>query len=464
MVLEDIELNLLMYVNYDFAKKFNVLPTRRYKNGVIVICSEIRDDVMNNLKVMFNENIVPYVQSRETVEENISYYYEIFNKRQASSGNYAEELYDEIFDTAISLRVSDIHIEPQSDGVNIRMRYNGDLKLFKQISFVSYKFISTKIKVLSNLDITEKRLSQDGKIIYTYKGIKYNIRVSTLLISKGEKISLRIHYNEMMYKTIEDLGFNEEQISLLEKHLSKRSGMTILSGPTGSGKSTTLYKFIEHLNNEKVSIYTIEDPIEYEIDGVNQSSVNEKAGLTFKEIAKNILRHDPNILMIGEIRDNETAKVAVSSSVVGHKVFSTIHAKDSISVITRLEDLGISDFLAIDSLDMIISQRLVKKLCKCKRKENVDEQVIFNTKYEKGKYYSPKGCEKCKFTGYSGRILLSEIIIIDDIIKDMFLEKKPINEIKQYIRKKYFKYSFEYNMRELIQSGDVYIKDMEIVS
>lgn len=464
MVLEDIELDLLMYVNYDFAKKFNVLPTKRYKNGVIVICSEIRDDVINNLKIMFNENIVPYVQSRETVEENISYYYEIFNKRQAPSGNYAEELYYEIFDTAISLRVSDIHIEPQSDGVNIRMRYNGDLKLFKQISFVSYKFISTKIKVLSNLDITEKRLSQDGKIIYTYKGIKYNIRVSTLLISKGEKISLRIHYNEMIYKTVEDLGFNEEQISLLEKHLSKRSGMTILSGPTGSGKSTTLYKFIEYLNNEKVSIYTIEDPVEYEIDGVNQSSINEKAGLTFEEISKNILRHDPDILMIGEIRDDETAKVAVSSSVVGHKVLSTIHAKDSISVVTRLVDLGISDFLAIDSLDMIISQRLVKKLCKCKRREIVDEQIIFNTKYEKGKYYSPKGCEKCKFTGYSGRILLSEIIIIDDIIKDMFLEKKPINEIKQYIRKKYFKYSFEYNMRELIQSGDVYIKDMEIVS
>lgn len=463
VVLEDIELNLLMYVNYDFAKKFNVLPIRRYENGIIIICSEIKNSVMNDLKIMFNENIVPYVHSKETVEENINYYYEIFNERQASSENHSEDLYEEIFKTAIKMRVSDIHIEPQSDGVNVRFRYNGDLKIFKKISYVSYKFISTKVKVLSNLDITEKRISQDGKIIYNYNGNKYNIRVSTLLISKGEKISLRIHYNEMIYENIEDLGFSEEQVEILEKYLKKKSGMIVLSGPTGSGKSTTLYKFIEYLNSEKVSIYTIEDPIEYEIDGVNQSSTNEKVGLTFEKISRNILRHDPDIFMIGEIRDYETAKVAVSSSVVGHKVFSTIHAKDSISVITRLIDLGVSEFLAIDSVDLVISQRLVKKLCRCKRKESLEERIIFNTKYEKGKYYSPKGCEKCKFTGYSGRILLNEILIIDDIIKDMLLEKKSINEIKQYIKSKYFKYSFEYNVKNLIDSGDVYILDLEML-
>lgn len=463
MVLEDIEIDLLMYVNYDFAKKFNVLPVKRYENGIIVVCSEVKDNVMNDLKIMFNEDIVPYIQPEDTVKENILYYYQIFNDRQAPTEKFSEDLYDEILKNAIDSRISDIHIEPQNDGVNIRFRYNGDLKIYKKISYTSYKFISTKIKVLSNLDITEKRISQDGKMIYNYNGNKYNIRVSTLLISKGEKISLRMHYNEIIYKNIEELGFNEEQIEILEKYLNKKSGMIILSGPTGSGKSTTLYKFIEYLNNEKVSIYTIEDPIEYEIDGVNQSSINERAGLNFEKISKNILRHDPDIFMIGEIRDKETAKVAVSSSVVGHKVFSTIHAKDSISVVTRLIDLGVSEFLAVDSLDLVISQRLVKKLCRCKRKEHFDEVVVFGTKYEKGRYYSPKGCEKCKFTGYSGRILLSEILIVDDIIKDMILEKKSISEIKRYIKIKYFKYSFEYNVKNLIDDGEVYILDLEML-
>lgn len=463
MVLEDIELNLLMYVNHDFAKKFNVLPVRRYEGGIIIICSEIKENVISDLKIMFNENIVPYIRTKEIVEENINYYYEIFNQRKESSEEFSEDLYEEIFRTAIKMRVSDIHIEPQSENVNIRFRYNGDLKIFKKISYTAYKFISTKIKVLSNLNITEKRISQDGKIVYNYDGNKYNIRVSTLLISKGEKISLRIHYNEIIYENIEDLGFDEEQLELLEKYLKKKSGMILLSGPTGSGKSTTLYKFIEYLNNEKVSIYTIEDPIEYEIDGINQSCMNEKAGLTFDGISKSILRHDPDILMIGEIRDNETAKVAVSSSVVGHKVFSTIHAKDSISVITRLIDLGVSEYLAIDALDLVVSQRLVKKLCRCKRKELIEERIIFQTKYEKGKYYSPKGCEKCKFTGYSGRILLSEILVIDDIIKEMLLEKKSINEIKQYVKNTYFKYSFEHNVKNLIDSGEVYILDLEML-
>lgn len=463
MVLEDVELNLLMFVNYDFSKRFNVLPIRRYENGIIVICSEINENVMNDLKVMFNENIVPYIHPKNVVEENVKYYYELFNERQKSSQDYSEDLYEEIFQSAIDLKVSDIHMEPQKDSVVIRFRYDGELKIFKKIPFVSYKFISTKIKVLSNLDITEKRISQDGKIIFASNGIKYNIRVSTLLTSKGEKISLRIHYSEMVYKNIQDLGFSKEQVQILDKYLKKKSGMIILSGPTGSGKSTTLYKFIEHLNNEKVSIYTIEDPIEYEIDGINQSTVNEKVGLTFEKISRNILRHDPDIFMIGEIRDRETAKIAVSSSVVGHKVFSTIHAKDSISVITRLVDLGVSEFLAIDSLDLVISQRLVKRLCKCKKKEIFEERVIFNTKYEKGKYYSPKGCEKCKFTGYSGRILLSEILIIDDIMKDMLSEKKSISEIKQYIKDTYFKYSFDYNMKNLIDSGEVYILDMEML-
>lgn len=463
MVLEDIELSLLMYVGYDFAKRNNVLPVRRYEDGIIIICSEIKDEVIDDLRLMFNESIVPYVRSHEIVDENIEYYYEIFNRKKNQSEEYSEDLYEEIFMSAIKMRVSDVHIEPQSEEVNIRFRYNGDLKTFKKISHNSYKFISSKIKVLSGLDITEKRVSQDGKMIYNFEGNRYNIRVSTLLISKGEKISLRFHYNEMIYENIEDLGFSESQIALLEKYLKKKSGMVLLSGPTGSGKSTTLYKFIEHLNNEKVSIYTIEDPIEYEIDGVNQSSMNEKAGLTFDSISKNILRHDPDILMIGEIRDNETARVAVSSSVVGHKVFSTIHAKDSISVVARLIDLGVSEILAVDALDLVISQRLIKKLCRCKKKEMIDEMTIFKTKYQKGRYYSPKGCEKCKFTGYSGRILLSEILIIDDIIKDMLLEKKSINEVKQYIRENYFEYSFEHNVKNLIDSGEVYILDLEML-
>lgn len=463
MVLEDIDLGLLTHVSYDFAKQHNVLPIRRYDNGIIVICSDVKEKVINDLKNIFNDNIVPYINSEETVKENVDYYYEILKDRQDIANDYLDNLYDDMFTSAIDLRVSDIHIDPNKSGANIRFRCNGDLRLFKSISLKAYKFISSKIKVLGNLDITEKRISQDGKIVYNYTGQRYNIRISTLLTSKGEKISLRIHYNTMIYDSIEDLGFSEDQMSILEKYLQKKSGMIILSGPTGSGKSTTLYKFIEHLNNEQVSIYTIEDPIEYEIEGVNQSSINEKLGLTFSEISKTILRHDPNILMIGEIRDEDTAKVAVSSSVVGHKVFSTIHAKDSLSVVTRLVDLGVNEFLAVDVLDLVISQRLVKKLCRCKKRKTIDDTLVFNIKYEKGKYYVPNGCEKCNFTGYSGRILLSEILVLDDIIKDMLIEKKPISDIRRYIKDKYDKYSFSQNIKKLIENGDVYLKDMEVL-
>lgn len=460
MVLETIELDLLMYVTYDFSKKFNVLPVRRYENGVIVICSEINQQVIKNLNNIFNENIVPYVHSKTMVDENIEYYYELLKERQAFSENEFEDIYDEIFKYAIGINARDIHMEPQSDGVNIRIRQEGELKNFKKISFSVYRYILTKIKFLSNIDTNENRVFQEGTIVYGFEGEKYTIDTSIFKISKGEKVFLKIHYKKSKYKNIEELGFDEESCNIIKNALKKKSGMVLVSGNVSCGKSTTLYKLIEHLNNEKLSIYTIENHMEYEIDGVNQSVINEKEGITFENLTDSILKQDPDVFMIEEINNEKNAKFAVSCSVVGHKVFSTIHAKDSLSVISRLKDLGVNENLIIDSLDMIISQKLLKKLCTCKRKEHLGEQIILNTKYEKGKYYSPKGCEKCKFTGYSGRILLSEIIVIDDIIKDMLFEKKPIKEIKKYINDRYYQYSFENNLKKLIKNGQIYINNI----
>ena len=459
MVLESIELDLLMYVKYDFAKKFNVLPVRRYDNGIIIICSEINEKVVSDLKEIFNENIVSYIHSKSVVEENIEYYYELLKERQAPSENYSEDIYDEVFKFSINLGVRDIHMEPQSDGVNIRIRCEGELKNFKKISFSAYKYITTKIKFLSNIDLNNNRVFQEGNILYNFNNEKYIINVSIFKVSKGEKIFLKINYKSNKYKNIQSLGFDDKNFKLIKKFLNNKNGMILVSGAVGSGKSTTIYKFIEHLNKEEVNIYTLEDQLEYEIDGINQSVVDEKQGSTFEELCGSILKQNPDIIMVDEINSEKNAKFAVSSSVVGHKVFSTIHAKDSLSVISRLKDLGVNESLIIDSLDMIISQKLIKKLCKCKRKEFFDEQIILNTKYEKGKYYSPKGCEKCKFTGYSGRILLSEILVIDDIIKDMLFEKKSDKEIKKYINDTYYEYSFANNLKKLINNGDVYIKD-----
>lgn len=461
MVLEDIELNLLMYVSYDFAKKFNVLPIRRYENGIIIMCSEINNKVIGDLKEIFNENIVPYVHSKETVKENINHYYEIFNKKIESSENYSEDLYDEIFSTAIDLKSRDIHIEPYNEFANVRFRCDGQLKNFKKISLVSYKFILNKIKVLCDFNTKEKNLLQDSTIFYKHNGIKFNISVSILNTLKGEKLYLRIKYNEIINNKIDDLGFNDEQIKLLKSNLKKKTGMILLSGPISSGKSTTIYKFLEYLNNENTSIYTIENSVEYEIEGITQICVNEKEGVTFDKIYKNILKHDPDVLMIEEIKDKQIANAAVSSSVIGHKVFSTIHAKDSVSAIMRLINLGDNELLTVNGLDLIVFQRLVKKLCKCKKKEFVDDKFIFNNKYNRGRYYFPKGCEKCRFTGYSGRILLGEILVIDDIIKDMILKKKSSTEIKNYVNEKYYKYSFENSLNKLILNGDVCINDFE---
>jgi len=307
---------------------------------------------------------------------------------------------------AIKFSASDIHIEALTDKIRIRYRINGILKEVAEIDKSFLSSIVSKLKILSSLDIVEKRKPQDGRF------------------------SLKYNYNF----TLEDLYLSEENKRIFYKAINQNTGIILVNGPTGSGKSSTLYSILKYKNREEVNISTVEDPIEYQIEGINQVQCRNEIGLGFATILRALLRQDPDILMVGEIRDRETAEIAVKASLTGHLVFSTLHSNDSLGCINRLVNLGIDNYLLSLVLQMVVSQRLVRKLCPhCKKEdENYKEKLkslnLTEEKYKNVKFYTSAGCEKCMGTGYIGRLPIFEIIYFDDILKDMLAQKKEIKQ------------------------------------
>lgn len=334
------------------------------------------------------------------------------------------EIVEKIIEQAILMRTTDIHIEILRDRARVRYRVDGVLKEMNTFTKELAKSIISRIKILSNLDIVEKSYPQDGRFSKKINGENIDFRVSTIPTMYGEKIELRLLYKIGDNFSVKDLYLNEKNRELFERGLKENSGIIILNGPTGSGKSTSLYIMIKEKNSEAVNISTVEDPIEYEIDGVNQVQCREDLGLDFSNILKFLLRQDPDILVIGEIRDRTTAQIAVKSSLTGHLVLTTLHSKDGIGAISRLENLDVDKYLLNQVLNMIISQRLVRKLCPCCKE--IDSDYISKLKvlglkevdkYNDDIFYKAVGCEKCFNTGYIGRIPIMEIIYFDDDLK-----------------------------------------------
>lgn len=344
------------------------------------------------------------------------------------------KMIDYMFRNSIEMRASDIHIEPFEKEIRIRYRIDGELQTVNTLGIESLAPLVARIKILAGLNIAEKRVPQDGRIITRVGNNDVDLRVSILPVVSGEKIVIRI-LNRSSYKLgKEHLGMNENNLNKLKNIISNPHGIVLVTGPTGSGKSTTLYTVLNELNSDDVNIVTIEDPVEYTLDGINQVNVNSKSGMTFASGLRSILRQDPDIVMIGEIRDEETAQIAVKAAITGHLVLSTLHTNDSASSITRLIDMGIEPYLVSTSICGVIAQRLVRRICpNCKEAyeaTDYEKKILIGNTEENLTLYKGQGCGHCNGTGYLGRIGVYEIMNITRKHRDLINETKNPNILK----------------------------------
>ena len=346
------------------------------------------------------------------------------------------EIVNEIIIDSVKRNASDIHFDPHDDFLLIRIRIDGELINYTKIPNMYKKNLITRIKIISGMNITESRLPQDGAIKATLQDLNLDLRVSSLPTNKGEKIVIRILDYSMSSQGLEYLGFSETNFEKVKKMISVPNGIILVTGATGSGKSTTVYSILQRLNNENINIMTVEDPIEMDVEGINQIQVNSEIGLTFASVLRSILRQDPNIVMIGEIRDTETAQIAVRASITGHLVLSTVHTNNSLNTIERLLDMEVERYLLGTALTGIISQKLARQLCdhcKQKRKTTDYEKQIFKKALgiDVEEIYVPGSCEECT-NGYRGRTAIQEVLLINEEIKDAIsnnLRKEKLREL-----------------------------------
>jgi type IV pilus assembly protein PilB len=341
-----------------------------------------------------------------------------------------------ILQEAIKERATDIHIEPQYRKVNVRIRIDGVLQVIMTPPSTSLSGLVTRIKILSKLNIAEKRLPQDGRFSIKTATKDIDVRVSILPTVYGEKIVLRLLDKSGFDFNLTTLGFPQKNLAGFRKVIKQPYGMVVVSGPTGSGKSTSLYAALKDIKDERTNITTVEDPVEYQLDGISQVQVFDDIGLTFGSTLRSILRQDPDVLLIGEIRDSETADIAVKFSLTGHLVFSTVHANDAPGTITRLLDIGVAPFLVGSCLNLVMAQRLVRRICeKCKEeyKPTKEELALIGLKLQsvKGKIYHGKGCADCRNTGYRGRIAIFEMITMSRVLRKLVFDNANEDEIRQ---------------------------------
>ena len=346
---------------------------------------------------------------------------------------------DDILAYAATHGASDIHFDPRDDFLMVRMRVDGDLNDYTKIQKIYERNLITRIKLLANMNITESRLPQDGSIKGTIKGIAMETRVSTLPTNEGEKCVIRILDYSRSLSGIDSLGFNERNLKKLKKMIKEPNGIILITGATGSGKSTTVYSILQVLNNKETNIITVEDPIEMNIEGLNQVQVNSEIGLDFATVLRSILRQDPNVILVGEIRDSETAKIAVRASITGHLVLSTVHTNNSLSTIERLLDMNVERYLLSSALTGIISQRLAKMLCPhCRKLEKTTPyqkkvfKLALHQDIEETYVANHDGCEYCS-GGYHDRVAIQEVLLINDEIRNALNEEEMKKEDLQKI-------------------------------
>jgi len=365
------------------------------------------------------------------------------------------KLVNSLFFQAIKKGASDIHIETGEYKGEVRLRIDGALKKHLDLDKSIISLAINRVKVISNLDISEKRIPQDGRTQISIAGKTLDVRVSVLPTYYGERVVMRILMQSESIPSLVELGFKEELTNHFYKLLNHSHGMILVTGPTGSGKSTTLHSFLQHIATPDKNIITVEDPVEYSAENINQIQVNAKVGLTFASGLRSILRQDPDVIMVGEIRDGETAEIALQSALTGHLLLSTLHTNDATSSLTRLMDMGIADYLLSSTLLGVLAQRLVRQLCTTCKKRTVLAPAMMeelNLPLD-GTYYAAEGCKVCDFTGYKGRQAVGELFVVDDEVKDMLKKGLNDHEIRESMKKRGMQ-TISDKLKEMMADGD----------
>jgi type IV pilus assembly protein PilB len=414
-----------------------------------------RDKILNKIKEIYTpEEIVTNLLETKLDTGQI----DITIGKPADSESVVVSLVDQILKEAVDGGVSDIHIEPQEHLVLVRYRIDGILQNKLELPIRIHPALISRIKIISDLDITETRKPQDGKSKIFFDNRNVDLRISLLPTSFGEKVVIRVLDKQKAAVSFKSLGIRGKNEKQLLASFDLKEGMVLVTGPTGSGKSTTLYAALNHLRSTTNNILTIEDPIEYVMEGINQVQVNKKAGITFATALRSFLRQDPDVILVGEIRDRETAEIAVQASLTGHVVLSTLHTNNTLATITRLRDMGIDVYKISESVQAIIAQRLVRKLCNNCKQEITDESVYqtvikhVHKKREEIKIYEAKGCDQCVYSGYKGRTGIYEILHLNEEIKDVIATGASVQEIREMSSKSEFRDLYEGGM-ELVAEG-----------
>jgi len=431
--------NVVNMLPETIVRRHKIIPINKQDEKLIIaMVDPLNFYAVDDVKLYTKMDLEPVIATESDIEALIDKYYaagvskrvlqEVNISDEGISDEYVEKeqaevasapivrLINTLFEQAIKMRASDIHIEPGAEDIRVRFRVDGDLAEIMKIPRVNLSAIVTRIKILGKMNIAEKRIPQDGRVESVINGKPIDMRISSLPTVYGEKIVIRLLDKDSFNFTKEGLGFTEYELRNFDKILSQPYGMILVTGPTGSGKTTTLYTILRELNKIEKNIITVEDPVEYKLEGINQVQVNIKSGLTFASGLRSILRQDPDIIMVGEIRDSETAEIAVRAAITGHLVLSTLHTNDSPSTIARLIDMGIESYMVSSSVIGVVSQRLVKLLCpKCKESYVASEtqKKMLGVEDDNLILYKPVGCNSCN-KGYKGRAAVHEIMLINE--------------------------------------------------
>ncbi|MDF2592891.1 MAG: type secretion system protein GspE [Clostridia bacterium] len=476
-------------LNENLARKYIVLPVGIQKDSITVAMADPLNIIaLDDIAIATGFSVLPVIAKPKDILAAIDLHYgkqraekvieefknEFFadtldeiDPEELNNINSAPvvKLVNSIISQAVKMRASDIHIEPFESILRVRYRIDGELQEIVSPSKAAHSALVTRIKIMGKMDIAEKRVPQDGRIETDIDGREIDMRISSLPTVYGEKIVIRLLDRSNFLTNKSNLGMTPKNMEAYDKIIMNPNGIILVTGPTGSGKSTTLYATLKELNKDNINIITVEDPVEYKLNGINQVQVNPKAGLTFANGLRSILRQDPDIIMIGEIRDGETAEIAVRAAITGHLVLSTVHTNDAPSTLTRLIDMGVEPYLVSSSLVGVISQRLVRRICNnCREPYELDDREAgFFDKQPQDIVYHGKGCELCNKTGYKGRIAVHEVMPITKEIRAMINNRRSVDDIRDLAYKTGTD-SLKENCKKLVLEGITTVEEMIKIS
>lgn len=446
------DVKLFSIVPKEVAKRKLIIPLKKDGEKLFIAMADPMDFfTIDDLRLSTGFHIETAIATKDDILRSINKYYDMDegfeellgtpSKNEDIQGDKIVDqdspivrLVNQLLSTAAAMKASDVHIDPQETKVIIRYRVDGILRIERTLPKHMQNVLIARIKIMANLDITEHRIPQDGRIKVNLDFHPVDLRVSTLPTVYGEKVVMRLLDLGSSLNDLNKLGFNKVNLQRFTNLIEKPTGIVLITGPTGSGKSSTLYAALNRLNSEEVNIITVEDPVEYQLEGINQIQVNTNVGMTFAKGLRAILRQDPNIIMVGEIRDKETVEVAIRASLTGHLVLSTLHTNDSLSSITRLLDMGVEPFLVASTVSGIVAQRLVRKVCRdCAETQEPSKREIeiFARRGMKiEKINRGRGCSSCNMTGYKGRVAIHEILVIDDVMRRLIMNGETFTKLR----------------------------------